>query len=197
MLVTLHICCIVHKVPAEFSVVLKQTALIPNHLKPLLCFSRNPDGLYLARHIPCQMMNPHYVFVVGGKILYILCISMYLSHSAITSVIDVADRRLQRAVITRNNHVLLIIFPPILDIQYNLRGHPFITSTRRGNGSGSGGRMWTGGGGPAPCGRPHRKLKLEPTDVILSSSHAKKLASFYPEFRLWTEKSGKCFCDTN
>ena len=42
--------------------------------------------------------------------------------------------------------------------------------------------MWTGG--PAPCGRPHRKL----TDVILSS-HAKKLASILPEFRLWT-KSG-------
>ena len=35
--------------------------------------------------------------------------------------------------------------------------------------------MWTGGGGPAPCGRPHRKLKLESTDVIPSSSHAKKL----------------------
>jgi len=51
--------------------------------------------------------------------------------------------------------------------------------------------MWTGvGGGPAPCGRPHRKLKLESTDVILSSSHAKKLASFLPEFRLWIEKSG-------
>ena len=30
-----------------------------------------------------------------------------------------------------------------------------------------------GGGGPAPCGRPHRKLKLESTDVILSTSHAK------------------------
>ena len=53
---------------------------------------------------------------------------------------------------------------------------------------------WThvdgGGGGPAPCGHPHRKLKLESTDGILSSSHAKKLASFLPEFRLWTEKSG-------
>ena len=34
----------------------------------------------------------------------------------------------------------------------------------------------------APCGRPHRKL--EPTDVVLSSSHAKKLAFFGPEFRL-------------
>ena len=52
---------------------------------------------------------------------------------------------------------------------------------------------WTrvdGGGGPAPCERPHRKLKLESTDVTLSSSYAKKLASFLPEFRLWTEKSG-------
>src|SRR6218665_3443442 len=63
------------------------------------------------------------------------------------------------------------------------RGHPFMTSTCRG--SGLGGRMWTGV--QAPCGRPHRKLKLESTDVTLSSSHAKKLASFLPEFRLWTE----------
>jgi len=35
-----------------------------------------------------------------------------------------------------------------------------------------------GEGGQAPCGRPHRKLKLESTDIMLSSSHAKKLASF-------------------
>ena len=28
--------------------------------------------------------------------------------------------------------------------------------------------MWTGEGGPSPCGRLHRKLKLESTDVILS-----------------------------
>ena len=48
--------------------------------------------------------------------------------------------------------------------------------------------MWTGGRGPAPFGRPHRKLKLESTDVILSSSHAKKLAYFLLEFRLWTDK---------
>src|SRR6218665_14486 len=75
--------------------------------------------------------------------------------------------------------------------------HPFITPTGRGRGSGSGGRMWTGEGGPAPCGRPHRKLKLESTDVILSSSHAKKLAFFLPEFRLWTEKKLKFVCDIN
>ena len=61
----------------------------------------------------------------------------------------------------------------------NLRGHPFMTSTQR------------GGGGQAQvdaCGwgiQSHvdvhiKKLKLESTDVILSSSHAKKLASFLP-----------------
>src|SRR6218665_2459841 len=61
-------------------------------------------------------------------------------------------------------------------------------------GSDSDGRMCTGRGGQAPCGRPHRKLKLESTDLILSS-HAKKLASFSPEFRLWTEKMWKFFCD--
>src|SRR6218665_115964 len=66
--------------------------------------------------------------------------------------------------------------------QDQIRDHPFMTPTRRGEGSGSGGRMWTGGGGPAPCGRPHRKLILESTDGILSSSHAKKLASFLPVF---------------
>ena len=37
-----------------------------------------------------------------------------------------------------------------------------------------------------PCGCPHRKLY--PTDVILPSSHAKKLAFFVPEFCLWTEQ---------
>jgi len=67
-----------------------------------------------------------------------------------------------------------------------LRGHPFMMSTRRGRGSGSGGRMWTKEG-QAPCGSPHKKIKLESTDVILSSSHAKKLASFLPEFRVLTE----------
>src|SRR6218665_681991 len=67
-----------------------------------------------------------------------------------------------------------------------VRGHPFMTSTWRGRG-------WThvdGGRGPPPCGHPHRKLKLESTDIILSSSHAKKLATLLSEFRLWTEKSG-------
>ena len=66
-----------------------------------------------------------------------------------------------------------------------------MTSTRReGRGQAQVDACGRGEGGPAPCGRPHRKLKLESTDIILSSSHAKKLAYFSPEFRLWTEKSG-------
>ena len=73
-----------------------------------------------------------------------------------------------------------------------------MTSTRRGGG---GGLRWThvdgGRDDSAPCGRPHRKLKLESTDVILSCSHAKKLASFLPEFRLRTEKKWKFFCNLN
>src|SRR6218665_780882 len=76
-------------------------------------------------------------------------------------------------------------------LEREVRGHPFMTSTWRG--SGSGGRLWTGG--PATCGRPHRKLKLESTDVILSSSQQRSWRLFKPEFRLWTEKSG--FCNIN
>jgi len=53
-----------------------------------------------------------------------------------------------------------------------------MTSTQRGRGSGSGGTCGRGRG-QASCGRPHRKLKLESTDVILSSSHAKKLVYFF------------------
>src|SRR6218665_802559 len=42
-----------------------------------------------------------------------------------------------------------------------------------------------GRGGQAPCGRPHRKLKLKSTDVILSSSHAKKVAYFFTRISSW------------
>ena len=69
----------------------------------------------------------------------------------------------------------------IIHSRYSYRG-PSIYDVHT---EGEGVRLrWThvdGEGGPA---------SLESTDVILSSSHAKKLASFLPEFRLWTEKSG-------
>src|SRR6218665_2064650 len=51
---------------------------------------------------------------------------------------------------------------------------------------------WThvdGGRGFAPCGCPHRKIKLESTDIIFSSSHAKKLVYFYQNFVFgWNKK---------
>ena len=62
-----------------------------------------------------------------------------------------------------------------------------MTSTRRGEGGRAQVDACGGGEGGSSPMCPHRKLKLESTDVILSSSHAKKLASFLPEFHLWTE----------
>jgi len=68
-------------------------------------------------------------------------------------------------------------------------GHPFMTSIRSGVSS-SGGRMQMGGEGrdiSSMWMSTQKAFKLEPTDVILSSSQAKKLAFFGPEFRLWME----------
>ena len=42
-----------------------------------------------------------------------------------------------------------------------------------------------------PSGRP--KEKLEPTDVILSYSHARKLAFYVPEFFIEQNRKGKFF----
>src|SRR6218665_1328181 len=60
-----------------------------------------------------------------------------------------------------------------------LRGHPFMTSTRRGGGGRAQVDACGQGKGVQPHVDVHRKLKLESTDVILSSSHAKKLVSFF------------------
>src|SRR6218665_1026270 len=73
----------------------------------------------------------------------------------------------------------------------------FLTSTRRGKGTGSGGRMWMEERCQAPCGRQYRKLKLESTDVILSSSHAKKFVSFFYQNFVFGRKKWKFFCDIN
>src|SRR6218665_661769 len=72
---------------------------------------------------------------------------------------------------------LFSVIDRIPGCKFPIRGQPFMTSTWRGSGSGE--RMCTGEGGQDPCGRPHRKLKLESTDVILSSSHEKKLVYFF------------------
>ena len=68
-----------------------------------------------------------------------------------------------------------------------LRGHPFMTSTRKGRGV----RLrWTHADGEGAVGSTwtstEQIFKLEPT-VILSSFHAKKLTFFGPEFCHWTE----------
>jgi len=56
---------------------------------------------------------------------------------------------------------------------------------------GEGDRLrWThvdGGGDQSPCGRPHKRLKLESTDVILFFSCKEVGVFFLPEFCLWTE----------
>ena len=61
------------------------------------------------------------------------------------------------------------------------------------------GLRWTHADGwSAPGGRPHRKL--ETTDVILSSSHAKKFVIFFvPEFHIvfGQNKKWKFFIDCN
>jgi len=41
-----------------------------------------------------------------------------------------------------------------------LRGHPFMTSTWRGEGSGSGGRMWTGGSRPMCTSTQKIKIRV-------------------------------------
>ena len=59
-------------------------------------------------------------------------------------------------------------------------------------GEGSQAQVDARGYGQAPCGRPHRKLKLESTDVILSSSYAKKLMYFFTVISSLDEiKNGK------
>src|SRR6218665_1199050 len=66
--------------------------------------------------------------------------------------------------------------------------HSFMTSTRRGRVVRFRWMHADWGRGVNSMWKFTQKIfKLEPTDIILSSSHAKKLVFFVPEFRLWTE----------
>ena len=67
---------------------------------------------------------------------------------------------------------------------FDVRGHPFMTSTRNGEGLSSGGCMWMGAGDQLHVD-VHTHRKLEHNDVILCS-HA-SWHVFVPEFRLWME----------
>src|SRR6218665_1755823 len=73
---------------------------------------------------------------------------------------------------------------------YLTRGHPFMTSTQRGRGQARVDIMCMGKGGQLHVDI-HKKL--EPTDVILSSSRAMKLALFVPGFRLRTQSKVEIF----
>jgi len=81
----------------------------------------------------------------------------------------------------------MIMQNPLVHSFKTNRGHPFMTSTRRGRGRQAQVDASGWGRGQAPCGRPHRKLKIESTAVILSTSHGKEVGVFLPEFRLSAE----------
>src|SRR6218665_4006656 len=112
--------------------------------------------------------------------------------SSITNCVQILPESLQTNLSNSRGKVQIVMLVIVVSKSHNLcpRKGPSIYDVHT---EGRGIRLrWThvdgGRGDPSPCGRPHRKLKLESTDVIMSSSHAKKLASFLPEFRLWTEK---------
>src|SRR6218665_2766817 len=76
-----------------------------------------------------------------------------------------------------------------------LRGHPFMTSTRRGEGV----RLrWThvdGGRGSSPMWTSTQKIKIRVHRRHTVFFSCKVCDVFLPEFRLWTEKKWKFFCD--
>ena len=77
-----------------------------------------------------------------------------------------------------------------------LRGHPFMTSTRRGMGLGTQAQVdacGRGEGGPAPCGRPHRKLKLESTHVVTVFSSCKEVGIFFYQNFVFGQKKVEIF----
>src|SRR6218665_3197225 len=59
---------------------------------------------------------------------------------------------------------LFLVIDRIPGCKFPIRGHPFMTSTRRGvrprRGSGSGGRMWTEGRGSSPMWTSTQKIEI-------------------------------------
>src|SRR6218665_3348275 len=85
----------------------------------------------------------------------------------------------------------ILVIDCIPGCKFPIRGHAFMTSTRRG--PGSGGRMWTGEGDQARCGRPHRKLKLESMTSSCFLLMQRSWYIFLPECLLWTEYKVEIF----
>src|SRR6218665_2273267 len=89
----------------------------------------------------------------------------------------------------------ILVIDRIPGCKFPIRDHPFMTSTRRG--SGSGGRMWTGRWS-IPMWTSTQKIKIiKSTDVILSSPHAKKLVYFYQNFFFGRNKKWTFLGDIN
>ena len=80
------------------------------------------------------------------------------------------------------------------DYHSNVRGHPFMTSTRRG--SGSGGRMWTGGRGSSPMWTSTQKIKISPLTSYCLLLMQTSWRLFYQNF-VFGQKKWKFFCDIN
>jgi len=55
--------------------------------------------------------------------------------------------------------------------------------------------MWKGEGRSASCGR--LQGKLEPTDIVLSSSNAKELMFYVSKFCFLAERKVEIFCQCN
>ena len=91
---------------------------------------------------------------------------------------------LLQADLSCNGLVARVKGPSIYDVHTEGRGQAQVDACGRGRVQ-------------APCERPHRKLKLESTDVILFSPHAKKLASFFTRISSLDRKEWKFFCNIN
>ena len=112
-----------------------------------------------------------------------------------------ARRNLVTLVLTHlasNSNINTMVFWTVLLSEFRngnaVRGHPFMTFTRKGRGQvqmvACG--WWRRGSAPGVC--PHRKL--EPTDVFLSS-YAKKLAFLYENFDFGRNRNWKSFVSIN
>ena len=93
-------------------------------------------------------------------------------------------------------HFCLLLF---ISVHLRTRGHPFMTSTRRGRGDKL---RWThvdgGGVGSSPMWTSTQKIKIRVHLRHTVFFSCKEVGVFFlPEFRLWTEKKVEIFCDIN
>src|SRR6218665_2958624 len=120
--------------------------------------------------LPRSMFSPHLTFISsleeGSNGLQPTCIGVMAGFASLDPALHHTLR--QEPVWECLKHTVTEI---VEKVGYDSSCHKgpsiYDVHTDGGQGSGSGGRMWTGEGGPAPCGRPHRKLKLESYCLLL------------------------------